>query len=254
MNLAFCGDFRFHRRMKYPMLLAVVFGLAGFAQAMSQKPKASISFHTPGSDMESPRSIFRIMLPGTSAPTIFHKVPEFSNHDIAAFHSFPASDGNGNGLTLKLDFRGASSLELLTRSRQGDILLPIVNGMPLEPLNIDTAVTDGLITIWSGVPDSVIKELGKKYPPISQLASVSNADPNMIGTTRKEKERVMEDYREKAEHDRIAGNKAVRKAIKDANSPTGTGTTNPAEPQLPITAPSGSGLPVPGTVEPAPRR
>ncbi len=157
---------------------------------------------------------------------IFKKVPEFSHVDIAAFHSFKADDGQSNGISLRLDFRGTNALELLTRMRQGEVLLPIVNGVPMDLLSIDAPVHDGIITIWKGVPDAVVAELAKKYPPIKELAPVSKGDKTMVGTTRKEKSRVMEDYRIKQEEDRVKGNKAARKAEKDALNPA-------AEPELP---------------------
>ena len=218
--LAFLRAIRFDEGMKNLLLLSLALTLlCPDASAMSRRSKMSISFHATGSDMESPRSIFKIPLPGETRPTIFRKVPEFSHEQIAAFHSFKADDGVTNGVTLKLDFRGANALELLTRTRQGDILLAIVNGMPVEVLQVDTPVRDGIITIWKGVPDSVVEELRKKYPPIDKLAPVSSGDPDMIATTRHEKRIMMEEHKIRTEQDRIDANKAARKAESDALKP-----------------------------------
>ncbi|MBL9117901.1 MAG: hypothetical protein JNJ83_23025 [Verrucomicrobiaceae bacterium] len=218
--LAFLHTIRFDEAMKIPFAVCLALSfLCPEASAMSRRGKMSISFHATGSDMESPRSIFKIPLPGETSPTIFRKVPEFSHEQIAAFHSFKAEDGITNGITLKLDFRGANALELLTRTRQGDILLAIVNGVPVEVLQVDTPVRDGIITIWKGVPDSVVDELRKKYPPIDKLAPVSSGDPDMIATTRHEKRIMMEEHRVRTEQDRIDANKSARKAEADALKP-----------------------------------
>ncbi len=201
------------------LVLTACMALAPSVGAMSRKPKFTISFHSQGEANESPRSIFKYAVPGSNQAMIFRKVAEFSHNEVAAFHSFPAPNGNGNGVTLRLDFRGTNALELLTRTRQGQVILALVNGQPVDYLTIDKPVGDGLVTIWEGVPDSVVAEMKKKYPPIDRLQSVSAGDKNMLPTTRSEKRQMMEDVREKQEADRVAGNKAAKKAEEDARKP-----------------------------------
>lgn len=153
-----------------------------------EKPKFTISFHTQGTDMDSPRSIFREMVPGQAYPTVFKLVPEFSQSNIAAFKSFPAPSGNGNGALLRLDFRGTNALDLVTHTRTGEIMLTLVNGKPADYISIDRPVSDGTITVWEGLSDEVIAEMTKKYPSTDRLRSVSNGQ-EMLPTTRAEKRR-----------------------------------------------------------------
>jgi len=105
------------------------------------------------------------------------------------------------------------------RTRQGEIILALVNGQPVDYLTIDKPVGDGLVTIWEGVPDSVVAEMKKKYPPIDKLQSVSAGDKNMLPTTRSEKRQMLEKVKEQEEADRVSGNKAARKAEQDALKP-----------------------------------
>jgi hypothetical protein len=188
-------------------------------EAMSRKAKFSISFHSQGAEHESPRSIFRYAVPGSDQAMIFRKVAEFSHNEVAAFHSFPAPSGNGNGITLRLDFRGSNALELLTRTRQGEIVLALVNGQPVDYLTIDRPVGDGLITIWEGISDEIVAEMKKKYPPIDKLASASAGDKNMLPTTKQEKRDMLEKIKLQEEEDRVAGNEAVKKAEREARNP-----------------------------------
>ena len=175
------------------LLLSLLFALpvllssCGYMTGI-EKPKFTISFHSQGSDMDSPRSIFREVIPGRQHATIFKLVPEFTQHNVAAFKSFPAPSGNANGVMLRLDFRGTNSLDLITRTRTGEILLTMVNGRPVDYVTIDKPVGDGVITIWEGISDEVIAEMTKKYPSTDKLKSVSNAQ-EMLPTTRAEKRR-----------------------------------------------------------------
>lgn len=156
---------------------------------MSKKPKFTITVHAEGAPEDNPRMIFGESISGQKV--IFNLLPEFSQLDIAAFQPFPAADGNGNGVAFKLDFRGANQLEIATRGRVGQMLLAKVNGKSCDVVNIDRPVTDGIFTIWSGVPDEVIKEMEKEYPHIRHSRSAGSGI-DMTATTKKEKRVAME--------------------------------------------------------------
>ncbi len=177
---------------------------------MSKKPKFTISVHAEGSAEDNPRMVFPETLGGQRV--IFKLLPEFSHVNISAFQPFPASDGNGNGVAFKLDFRGTNALEVATRTRQGQVLLAKVNGKSCDVLTIDRPVMDGIFTIWSGVPDTVVAELEKKYPHISQSRSAGNGI-EMTATTKKEKRDAMKrvaDEKKKAAKDAAARAKAEK--------------------------------------------
>ena len=148
------------------------------------KPKYQFSVHVQGSNTDMPRDI--IQFPYQGRQFVFKKVPEFSQRAIAAFQAFPAEDGVGNGLVLKLDAHGRNQLETVTRTHQGELLLTIVNGVPVDIIQIDTPVTDGRFTIWRGVSDETIAKMEKKLPRISGLKSSSRYF-EMTPSTDKEK-------------------------------------------------------------------
>ncbi len=154
------------------------------ASGMSKKPAFTITVHGQAAVEDNPRMIFPETIEGQQV--VFKLIPDISQHNIAAIHTFPAQDGNGNGLAMKLDMRGTNTLESATRTRPGELLLAKVNGKTVDYVTMDRPVTDGIFTIWSGVSDEVVAELAKKYPRIGQARSAARGI-DMLPSTKKEK-------------------------------------------------------------------
>jgi len=234
-RLAFHGQCRFNRPMKHCATFLMI-ALVPLLLGMSKKPGYSITFHSQGSDMDLPKTNFPFELEGKKV--LLHIVPEFSQQNIAAFYPFPSETGNGNGVTLQLDFRGKSSLEMVTRTKRGEFMLAMVNGQPVDYVAIDQAVLDGIITIWSGVPDTVIASMDKKFPRIKPGGAPSMSDKmEMLPTTKKEKKKALEDSKRKPEKE---SGKPVIKSLG--------GATDPALPSAPVS----NQIPLEGGASPAP--
>lgn len=203
-------------------------GCKGF-ESNNKKPKFTISFHVQATDQESPRGIFHYQMPGQTTPLPFKRVPDVTQENVAGFHAFPAANGNGYGVTLRLDFRGTSALDLMTRTHPGEYALALVNGKPVDYLTIDRPVSDGIITVWEGVDEAVLKLMQAKWPAIGQLKSMS-AGQEMVPTTKAEKRRA----KEAAEAQEKADNTAAKRNVAD-----------PQAPQLP-SSPSTNQIPLEG--------
>lgn len=233
---------------RYLILCLAFVCLASPASAMGSKPKFTLSFHAQASDMESPRSIFRYAIPGHAQPLVFKRVPEISHSNIAAYHDFPTTNGNGRGLSLRLDFRGTSALEMVTRTRRGEVLLAMINGTPVDYLTIDKPVSDGIITIWEGVPESVVAEIKKKYPPIKELRSMSSGQ-EMLPTTKSEKKRALEEAEQRMKEEARKAKEAARNPAQPAEPvPTGDNglPRGPLSDRLPVEGPvNQQGIPLP---------
>lgn len=175
---------------KYPRLLlggllaVMMTSCANFGQ-----PKFRISVHTEGAEEDNPREVIPLALGGRKF--LFKRVPEFSQRQITAFESFPADDGQGNGLLLQLDVAGRNALEYATRIRQGELMLTVVNGVPVDVVQTDKPVADGRFTIWRGVSDETIAEMDKKLPRLSQMRS-SSPYMDMLASTDDEKKTMRE--------------------------------------------------------------
>lgn len=219
-----------------PLLLLL---LAPLMLGFSRKAEFTITFHSLASEVDPPKSMFPFDLNGKRV--FFKIVPEFSQQNIMSFYQFPAEAGKGNGLTLQLDFRGRASLEMITRSRKDEYLLAMVNGTPVDFVVLDQPVSDGIITIWQGVPDEVIKAMDKKFPRFKKGAAASMPkESDMLPTTKGEKKRHLEESRQ-AEKDAAAAMKSGKKAPDALKLDLPTG---PVSPQIPLEGGPVTPLPV----------
>ncbi len=186
---------------RFASLLLVL--LAPFLVSMSKKKSYSITFHSQASDNELPKSTFPIDLEGQRM--VFKIVPELSQVNVAAFHPFPSETNIGKGIALQMDTTGANTLEILTRTRSGEYLLALVDGKPADYVIMDRVISDGLITIWQGVSDEVIKEMEKKIPHIKPGSTISASERiDMLPTTDKEKKKAF-DFFKKGQKDKKKG-------------------------------------------------
>ncbi len=185
------------------LLLASLLALGLASCASKSKEKVVITVHSQGNDMDSKKTVFRRTVNGQSM--LFKIIPEFSTQSLAAFHPFPADDGT-NGVSMKLDFKGANSLELVTRMRQGEILMAMVNGVVVDHVLIDQPVTDGIFSIWRGFDDDLIAALDEEYPRIKDLTS-SSTFIEMTPSTQKEKReakrRAEQDVKDRKDGERM---------------------------------------------------
>lgn len=149
----------------------------------SKKDEVIITVHSQGTDMDSPKTVFRRPVAGRTM--IFKIIPEFSTQSVSAIHTFPADDGT-YGVALKLDFKGRQSLDMVTRLRKGEMLMTMVNGVVVDHVQIDRPVPDGLFTVWRGIPAELVAKMEEKYASINTLES-SSTFIEMDPSTKKEK-------------------------------------------------------------------
>ena len=225
------------------LLSALLPLLLGF----SSKPKYTITFHAEADEMDPRKTMFPMQLEGRSM--MFKIIPEISQVNVAAFHPFDSTTGPDKGVALQLDFRGSGALEMVTRTRQGQILLAMVNGKPVDYVVIDQVITNGLITIWQGVSDETIKQMDKKLQRIKPGGPPSmHKDMEMIPATEKEKKRSLKEAKEaeKAAEKAAKSGKPVENSIPSLSVPR----ANPSA-KLPVEGGTPSAPPSPGpTAEP----
>ncbi len=218
------------------LMLAMLPLFMGF----SSKPKFTITFHAQADDMDPRKTMFPMQIEGRNM--LFKLIPEASQQNIVAFHPFDSDTGE-KGVALQLDFRGRESLNIVTRTRQGQYLLTMVNGKPVDYLVIDQVIDNGMITIWRGVPEDVIKQLEKKYQRIKPNGEAPSMSQNMemSPTTRKEKKQSLKAAKE-AEKARKEG-KPVKGEVPSLDAPSAP-TTN----KIPVEGGESAPSPTPGTL------
>ncbi len=164
--------------MRSPLLLlAALAGLLSSCSTFSKDPKVLVTVFSQGSEMDSPKTIFRRNIEGRTV--VLRVIPEFTHKSIVAFHPFPAPDGT-NGVALKLDFKGANALEIVSRMRQGEMLVSMVNAAVVDYVTIDNVISDGIFTIWRGLPDELIAAMDEEYPRISELKASGESSSDML--------------------------------------------------------------------------
>ena len=154
---------------------------------MSRKTQFTISFHLQATGDEPPK--MRVPMTIEGREMYFRLIPEISHENISGFYPFPSEDGTSKGLAIRLDAHGRNQLDILSHAEDGQYLVAVVNGKPVDYMVLDKWVTDGVITIWKGVPDDVIKWMEKKYPRLKPGTSALSMSKSiqMEPTTRKEK-------------------------------------------------------------------
>ncbi|HEY2572461.1 MAG TPA: hypothetical protein VGH65_00285 [Verrucomicrobiaceae bacterium] len=212
--------------MKFLLPLLVVL-LAACSTFDDKKPDYTITFHTVSSDMDPPKTMFPLDLNGKRM--YFKVVPEFSQQNIIGFHAFPSTTGNGKGAVLHLDFRGKAQLELISRTRRDEYLLVMVNAKPVDYLVLDAPVLDGILTIWQGIPDDVIKKMEKhiQHMDKKQQTPSMSSEMDMPPTTRTEKKQAYEQAKE-AERQSRSG-KPPKNEVKSLQLPQ-----SQVSPQIPV--------------------
>ena len=210
--------------MRFSLLsVALAAGFLSSCSSFDKDPKVLITVFAQGNDMDSPKTIFRRNIEGRSM--VLKVIPEFTHKSIVAFHPFPAADGT-NGVALKLDFKGTNALEIVTRMRQGEVLVSMVNAAVVDYVTIDNVISDGIFTIWRGLPDELIAAMDEEYPRISELKASGESSSDMLDmlpSTPTEKREA----RKRAEQDAIQKAKA---ATEEAARPGRRGDFDPEPP------------------------
>jgi hypothetical protein len=229
-------------------LLPVLLLLASCATTDEKKPDYTITFHAQATDMDPPKTMFPFDLNGKRM--FFKVVPEFSQQNIIAFHPFPGTEGGDSGAVLQLDFRGKSQLEIITRTRRDEYLLAMVNARPVDYVVLDQPVLDGVLTLWHGLPDEVIKKMDKKIQRMNKSgrAPSMSEDMDMRPTTLGDKKRSY-DAAKKAEREAASGKPSKKREVQSLDLPQA-----PVSPKLPVEGAAPPHQPLPRGPAPAPLR
>lgn len=147
--------------------------------------KLLITTHVQTDQLEHQSELMPVTIAGQQM--IFKKVPEFSQRSISGFEPFEADNNDGYGVVLQLDTKGRTALDLASRQYVGMTLLTMVNGLPIDLIEIDKPITDGRFTIWRGLSKQTIDEMDKFYPRLKYMKSSSRWMDDMLPSTSKEK-------------------------------------------------------------------
>ncbi|MBK1833843.1 hypothetical protein [Roseibacillus ishigakijimensis] len=152
--------------MRVSILAVWLFCCLSLMAGSKKDEKLVVQFNLQGSEVDGPKLSVPQEVVGTRV--FFRISPEISTRDIESFRPFPASDGYSYGVMLKLNRAGAQRLAAVTNANRGKLLMARVNGRPLDVVEIDQTVQDGVLVIWQGVTTREIALADKMMPRIGQ--------------------------------------------------------------------------------------
>jgi hypothetical protein len=148
-------------------LLYLVLGLAALLLAGgAKKPVIDVRVHALGNASEAPTFAFpATLLNGT--PVFLQRMPLVTQREVRAVYPFQAADGT-LGTYLQLDSHGTRLLQQHSMSRQGDVLVVLVNGRQISNLLVDRPINDGIISIPRGLVADDIEFLTSVFPVVGE--------------------------------------------------------------------------------------
>lgn len=197
------------QRFPFAAVLLAISSLLTSCEVLREN-KLLITVHVQTNEIEHPSELMKLPLGGQEVT--FKKIPEFSQRSISGFEPFPAEGLNdGYGTLLQLDTKGRNALELASRTYRGMAMLTMVNGIPVDMVELDQPITDGKFTIWRGLTKKTIDEMDKFYPRLKYMKSSSRWMDDMLPSTAKEKlnsrreAKALEAAEKAAERDKALG-------------------------------------------------
>jgi len=164
--------------MRYRLLILLLLGMCCLGMGRKALP-LSIRFYTEAAQGDTDSfSVPVTLLDGRTA--YVDQIAGISERDIVAIYPFPMPDGSG-GCAFKLDDHGTMSLDSLSVAKKGTLLIATVNGRQVSDILIDQRVTDGVVTIPSGINTEEMKHILKRYPVMGGKRARKKKDVYSVG-------------------------------------------------------------------------
>ena len=142
-----------------------------FVAGAKKTPEVTVRFHTEANRLDGERFATPVQLRFPPRQTYIERVPSISERQIKAIYPFQAPDGSW-GCAFMLDHSGKLNLEVISTERRGSSVVAFVstkNGThQVIDMQIDKVITDGIISIPSGLTEMEVGALQKAFPTIGQ--------------------------------------------------------------------------------------
>ena len=141
------------------LLPVLALALMGSAKKTTQ---AVVRFHTEANAHDTDTFATPVMFHNPPRQAYIQKVAVISERNILAYYPIPAADGT-MGAVLKLDELGRIQLETISVDHRGSSIVVFVNGRQVIDMVIDKRVSDGIVTIPSGLSEWDIGRFKKEF-------------------------------------------------------------------------------------------
>ena len=96
---------------------------------------------------------------------MYNRMPIMSLKHFEKFKSFMADDGS-YGIVLYTPKEYKLRLYTETQQNIGKYILPIIDGLAFDPMEIDQGISDGQLIIWGGLNGYDLKRISESLEPI----------------------------------------------------------------------------------------
>ncbi|HEX4084835.1 MAG TPA: hypothetical protein VHY22_07990 [Chthoniobacteraceae bacterium] len=165
--------------MRYRLVILLALGLCCLGMGKKQLPLA-IRFYTETGQGDTESFAAPVTLLNGQGAYV-DQIANISERDIVAVYPFVAADGSG-GCAFKLDDHGTVSLDSLSVEKKGSLLIAMINSSQVADILINQRVTDGIITVPSGITTDQMKMILKRYPIIGGKKATKKKTKDVYST------------------------------------------------------------------------
>jgi hypothetical protein len=153
---------------RFLSLTVLALALLGMAQ---KPPGITVRFYSEANKQDGETFSTPVTLKNPPRKAFIEKIPAVTERSFRAIFPFRAEDGTW-GCAFKLDEKGRLDLELVSSSKRGLDIVPLVatkaGPHQLIEMVIDRPIKDGIISIPAGLTEFEMLELRKAYPVIGE--------------------------------------------------------------------------------------
>lgn len=136
---------------------------AGFLALSSCQQKQYKAYFLAESSVPEAGAAFNVRYNGR----MYNRMPLMSLKHFEKFKSFMADDGS-YGIVLYTPKEYRTRLFTETQQNIGKHLLPVIDGLAFEPMEIDRGITDGQLIIWGGLNGYDLKRISETVDPVNE--------------------------------------------------------------------------------------
>ena len=153
-------------------LLLIPIAALTLTAGASKSTAVTISFHCEANASDG--DVFSTQMNVGNPPRKLNleKLPTITEREIKAIYPFPAQDGSGSmGAYFMVDNHGKNLIHAATTQHRNSYMVPVINGRPISLLYISKPVTDGILTIPSGITPAEISLIAQKFPIVGETST-----------------------------------------------------------------------------------
>jgi len=157
---------------RFWVLLLVPLASLALTAGAKKSTAVTISFHCETNAKDG--DVFSTQMTVGNPPRQLHleKLPTITEREVKAIYPFPAQDNSGTmGAYFMVDNHGKNLIHAATTQHRNSYLVPVINGRPVSLLYIGKPISDGILTIPTGLTPQEIALIAQNFPIYGETSS-----------------------------------------------------------------------------------